>query len=224
MERRGQWNESHFIRALQLRSNTLPNLELRNRGTGGPIPSCRACNSKPETASHILGGCEATKLNRMERHNRLCSFLAVLGGKFGWHVKREKRVFTRDGRMGVPDLVMVRGRDLLVVDVTVVNDGSRAWMVNGRNEKVAKYKPFLGMLKLEYPLVKNSSVHGFVMGTRGKWLESNFGLLEVLGVGKAGGRRFARLCSRITILKSVDVFQASTEVRGKEVGIVTYPG
>jgi len=225
VERRGQWKESHFIRAFQLRTNTLPTLELRSRGTGGPIPSCRACNSRPETASHILGGCEATKLNHMERHNRLCALLAGLGGKFGWQVKHEKHVFTRDGRLGVPDLVMVRGRCLLVVDVTVVNDGSRAWMDNGRNGKVAKYKPFLGMLSLEYPLVRNSSVHGFVLGTRGKWLESNFGLLGELGVGKAEGRRFTRLCSRITTLKSVDVFQAfNEEVRGKELGIVTYAG
>jgi len=84
--------------------------------------------------------------------------------------------------MGVPDLVLVRGRDLVVIDVTVMNDGSRAWLANGRDGKVAKYRPFLGMLGLEYPSVKNSSVHGFVLGTSGKWLESNNRVLEVLGI------------------------------------------
>ncbi|KAJ3583338.1 hypothetical protein NHX12_023071, partial [Muraenolepis orangiensis] len=79
---RAKWKESHFIRALQMRCNMLPTLELGNRfGLRGGIPLCRACGKASETGSHILGSCSETKLNRMARHNKLCSLLAQEGAK-----------------------------------------------------------------------------------------------------------------------------------------------
>jgi len=223
--RRGQWKESHFIRALQMRSNVLPTLELKCRGQGVPVPPCRACGKAPESAAHILSWCEATRLNRMNRHNRLCLILADAGRKLGWTVFHEKHIYTRGGRLGVPDLIFVRGDTLLVIDVTVRFDGGVDGLYRGTIEKEVKYGPFLGMLRLEFPLVVNSSANGFVMGVRGKWLESNFRLLQEIGLNKTGRLRIARVCSRITILKSVDVFQAFNKlVRGKALGIVTYTG
>ena len=220
---RPQWKESHLIRALQMRTNVLPTLEFRHRGVSpGGIPPCRACGMLPETASHILGGCVETRLNRMARHNRLCSLLAMEGEKKGWKVMRERRIIRTDGTWGVPDLIFVKGSTLLVVDVTVRYDGSAAWLEAGRKEKADKYSPFLGLLGLEFPSATDLSAHGFVMGVRGKWLGSNFKVLDKLGFRKKGKLRFAKMCSRTTILKSVDVFQAFNKaVRGAP--LVVYP-
>ena len=152
-----------------MRTNVLPTLEFRHRGVSrGVIPPCRACGLLPETASHILGGCVETKLNRMARHNRLCSLLAIEGEKKRWRVMRERRVIRKDGKWGTPDLIFVKGSTLLVVDVTLRYDGSAAWLEAGRKEKAEKYGPFLGLLGLEFPSVTELSSHGFVVGTRGK--------------------------------------------------------
>lgn len=92
-----KWEESNFIRAIQMRSNTLPTLELYARGGGNPNPPrCRACIIGPETASHILGVCAETKANRMQRHNKLCSLLAKAGKKKKWEVYKEKHVKMRN--------------------------------------------------------------------------------------------------------------------------------
>ena len=213
---RSRWEESHFIRALQMRSNVLPTLEFRSRGRSRDgIPPCRACGKLPETASHILGSCGETKLNRMDRHNRLCALLALEGEKRKWLVMRERRIIRRDGRWSVPDLVFVKGAVLMIVDVTVRYDSCVTWLEAGRKEKEDKYSPCLGILGLEFPSVTDLSSHGFVMGVRGKWLRSNFRVLNTLGLSGKGRLRFAKLCSRITLLKSVDVYQAFNKaVRG----------
>lgn len=82
-------------------------------------------------------------------HNRLYSPLGHSGGVGkGWEVKRKKHIFARDWRLGVPDLIFVKGDSLLVVDVTVRHDGGMDWLIRGHSEKVKKYKPFLNMLGL----------------------------------------------------------------------------
>jgi hypothetical protein len=214
---RAWWKESHFIRALQMRANVLPTLEFRHRGAGLVFaPPCRACGAAPETGSHILGGCIETKLNRMARHNRICNLLAAVGRRKRWLVVQERRITSPSGRWGVPDLVFVRGNVLMVVDVTVRFEGTMDWLVQARVEKERKYSPFLPALALEFPLVTSLTAHGFVMGVRGKWLMSNSSILETLGMSKTGIAQFAKTCSRTTILKSVDVFQAfNKQVRGK---------
>ena len=214
---RAWWKESHFIVALQMRASVLPTLEFRHRGAGlGFTPPCRACGLGPETSSHILGGCTETKLNRMARHNRICNLLAAVGRGKQWSVMQERRITSLSGKWGVPDLVFLRGSTLLVVDVTVRCEGDLEWLVQARIEKESKYSPFLPALALEFPLVTSLTTHGFVMGVRGKWLTSNNLIVEALGMSKKGTVRFAKTCSRTTILKSVDVYQAfNKQVRGK---------
>ncbi|KAJ3605135.1 hypothetical protein NHX12_027185 [Muraenolepis orangiensis] len=212
---RAKWRESQFICAIQMRCNMLPTLELRF-GPRGRIPLCRACGVTSETGSHIMGSCRETNLNRMERHNKLCSLLAQEGAKKKWEVFCERRVTKMDCSWAVPDLIFVRKDTLLVVDITVRLDGSLDWLTKGKIEKETKYKKILGPLQLEFPQVSDLSAHGFVMGTRGKWLGSNFLVLEKLGMSKTSRLRFAKLCSKITILKSVDVYQAfNKRVRGE---------
>ncbi|KAJ3583334.1 hypothetical protein NHX12_024354 [Muraenolepis orangiensis] len=214
---RSNWKESQFICALQMRCNMLPTLELANRfGPRGIIPLCRACGLTSETGSHILGSCRETKLNRMARHNKLCSLLAQEGVKKKWEVFCERRITTKDRSWAVPDLIFVKEDTLLVVDVTVRSDGSHDWLMKGKKEKEDKYMKILGPLQLEFPMVSDLSAHGFVMGTRGKWLGSNSMILVKLGLTKPSRLRFAKTCSSMTVLKSVDVYQAfNKKVRGK---------
>lgn len=208
--------ESSFIRAIQMRSNNLPTLEFLHRGTGNPNPPpCRACRIWPETASHILGACDKTKLIRMVRHNKLCSMLAKAATKKKWSVHKERHVRRRDGALMVPDLILIKGDTLMVVDATVISDREKHWLEKARDQKVKKYKPLFEVLGSEHPSVKNFSAHGFVMGTRGNWLGSNLDILMEMGYGKKGREAFGKRCSRSTILSSVDIFKAfRKEIRG----------
>ena len=103
----------------------------------------------------------------------------------------------------------------MVVDVTVRYDGSAGWLESARKEKADKYSPYLGILSVEFPLVTDVTSHGFVMGVRGKCLRSNNRIMEKLGMSKRGSTRFAKVCSRTTVLKSVDFQSFNKAVRGK---------
>ena len=193
------WTEASVIRALQMRANALPTLEFRHRGAGlAHTPLCRARGSFPETGSHILTQCVETKLNRMARYNRICQLLASMGKSKGWDVSCERRVVSTDGKWGVPDLIFSKGTTVMVVDVTVRYDGSQAWLEKAAKEKEDKYAPFLGSLKVVYPLATVLSSHGFVMGVRGKWLKTNRIVLDTLGMSNAAILRFGMICSKTT--------------------------
>lgn len=112
----------------------------------------------------------------------------------------------------MPDLILIKDDNLMIIDVTVVSDGERHWLVEARDHKIRKYEPLFDVLGSEHPVIKNFSAHGLVMGTRGKWLESNMDILKKMGYSKKGGEAFGKKCSRNTILSSVAVFKAFRKI------------
>lgn len=52
----------------------------------------------------------ALKRNRMKNHNKICDLLKQEDEDRGWAVWREKRFVNDSGEVGVPDIVMVKGK------------------------------------------------------------------------------------------------------------------
>lgn len=98
--------DSDFITALKLRTNTLPTLAMKNRGRGSQaVTLCRACGSAKETIRHIISHCMTIQKLRMENHNKVVRLLANTARRHGWDTIQEPRLRNESGRLGIPDLV-----------------------------------------------------------------------------------------------------------------------
>jgi len=171
-----------FIKALQLRSNTLPCGATANRS----VPSvCRAGCSTAETLPHLLQSCIRTHGVRIERHNRIVNLIA---GKLA---DSSRRVFvepifpTFEGRRK-PDIVVVHDDHAVVADVQVTWETSRGICKNYA-EKVAYYqrpeviegvKKLTGCSSVEFTAfifgVRGSICHDSVLAMRKLGLAGSF--------------------------------------------------
>ncbi|XP_055772989.1 uncharacterized protein LOC129850771 [Salvelinus fontinalis] len=201
------FRERHYMAALQLRANVYPTKEALARGRNKEKASCRRCDHKLETVSHILGQCPGVKAARLRRHDLICELLAEEAEKRGWTVTKELRVITAEGGLRVPDLLFVRGRLGIVAGVTVRYERNEDTLEKGRAEKVEKYLPIAPIIAKQFSLSR-VLVYGFPMGGRGKWPTSNFELLRALGLSKSRSARFAAVISRRTLLYSLDILRA----------------
>lgn len=169
-----------FPNALKTRFGVWPTREFLARGRPGVSARCRWCKKGAESDAHILGECQATRLFRISRHNRVCAILAGRGVRKGWKVYRE-RTFKREGLPDLrPDLVFIKGRRALVADVTILYERDRKRLKQAEREKRVKYRPVKPVLKEEEDLA-NVYTYGFVVGARGQWYGKNNKLLYDLG-------------------------------------------
>lgn len=86
---------------------------------GDPNPRPRVDTAPPESSSHILGQCPASKGARIARHHKMCALLTAEAEGLGWTVSREWAFRTSSGEMRLIDLIFVRECEALAVDVTV---------------------------------------------------------------------------------------------------------
>lgn len=68
---------------------------------------------------HIISRCQATKQQCMSNYNNICPFLANLERREGSSVQTEPRIRMDEQALKVPDLVMTRGGDALVINVAI---------------------------------------------------------------------------------------------------------
>lgn len=59
------------------------------------------------------------KSNRIKNHNKIWDLLKCVVEDKGWTEMQEKRISTKEGEVGFPDLIMVRGTKALVPDVAI---------------------------------------------------------------------------------------------------------
>uniref|UniRef100_A0A4W5LMV1 ribonuclease H n=1 Tax=Hucho hucho TaxID=62062 RepID=A0A4W5LMV1_9TELE len=201
------FNQRQYMAALQVRANVYPTREALARGRNKTEAKCRRCDHKLETVSHILGQCNSVKAARIRRHDLICELLTGEAVKCGWTVSKEVKVKTPEGRLRIPDLVMVKGDKGVIVDVTVRFERNEDSLEKGRKEKVEKYLPIAPLIAEQFRL-RRVLVYGFPMGARGKWPTSNFEVLKTLGVSRARSARFASLASRRALLYSLDILKA----------------
>nr|CAI5864998.1 unnamed protein product [Callosobruchus analis] len=152
----GYLSSGRMVDALRMRTNTYGNrTTLIRAGHAHLSPLCRVCGDRPESLSHIVGGCPALKPRVIKRHDEI-------EAKRG--AAPESTIHASEGMLK-PDLIVVDRERVQVVDFTVRYEGTgkleKAYM-----EKVAKYS------ELSTPLLnifgdKQFEVIPIVVGARG---------------------------------------------------------
>ena len=128
-----------FVGAVGVRANTLPTKLRMSRGYPEYDRTCdvAACGNLVQSLDHILQKCPRTHGARVQRHNKVESFIANKAKKRGWKVVSEPRILTTKGYR-IPDLVLEKGGNVVVTDVSIVTD---SWddLSTPHKEKVVKY-------------------------------------------------------------------------------------
>ncbi|RWS26564.1 reverse transcriptase-like protein [Leptotrombidium deliense] len=130
-----------FIRFVQLRSNTLP--VLANALRGRPTPTCRACGQpgERETLAHILQRCAATHTARVRRHDEVVERCVKEWTRLGLDVRKEP-TFTVNSVTYRPDVVLIKGNSIFVIDFAVPIETSVSFR-KSYDLKVRKYEAAL---------------------------------------------------------------------------------
>nr|BAX24491.1 reverse transcriptase [Beryx splendens] len=203
------FSERDYILALKLRTNTYPMKAIlargrmaKNKGT-----KCRLCGYIKKTTKHVLGSCIGTRPNRMQRHNKICALLAKAARQLGWETLTEHHLKMDNGKTLVPDLIMMKDTRAIVADVTICYETNQYSLRKAYEVKVKKYAPLELPIKERWPGIKDVRIHGFPLGTRGKWPSLNWRLLEELDMDKSKRRKFASLLSKRSLLYTIDILK-----------------
>lgn len=206
--RRFRFHESETLLALRLRSGTVQTRAFSCLGRSWLPATCTLCGYWRETIRHLIGNCPELKLNRMQSHNKVCMFLREIAESLGWAVQQEPHLVDPHGKIGVPDLIMIKGTSALVVDVTICYVVEPDTLSRAAASKVRKYTGFRTALMARHPNVRAVEVYGFPMGARGKWFWGNMDLLAKLGVGKARAVALGKTLCRRVLLQTIDLVKA----------------
>lgn len=200
--------EFETLLALRLRSSTFQTRTFSRLGRSWLPATCSLCDYHNETIRHLVGCCPELKPNRMRSHNRVCLFLTGVAESLGWLVHREPHLIGPRGKLGVPDMVMVKGPNALIVDVTIAYESAPDTLAKAAAAKVQKYTFLKSTLIALNPGVRAVNVYGFPMGARGKWFHGNMNLLSDLGIGKTRAVALGKTFSRLVLLQTIDLVKA----------------
>lgn len=175
------WTGKDFVRAVHLRSNTLP-----VKGHPSVPPAERRCRYEGcgavESLSHVLQACPAAHGERVRRHDEIVKRSADHCRK-RWPTEVEPHVRHRDGRLYKPDLVIHKDDGTTVVcDVQVSWEGvsglGDAWR---RKRDVYGNAHFAEAAQARWPL-RTFLYLPLIIGARGIWPRCNAPTVEALGL------------------------------------------
>lgn len=177
-----QLKDGDRIRALRLRTNLYPTRTLSNKHATDPTARlCRRCNSRPETAFHILQECPSVHLPRTERHNFIAKNVVrmVKERRPQAVVHAEKLLVTKDHIRLKPDLIVEEGNQVTIVDFAVTWDANEGILIRMCAAKRAKY----AALKDLFP-GKTVQIFGMAFGARSMLCRETVRAGESLGLTK----------------------------------------
>ncbi|KFW97096.1 hypothetical protein N336_03527, partial [Phalacrocorax carbo] len=144
------------------------------------LKSCWHCQAEIESCAHIIGYCPAVQEAQIKRHNHLCEMLSVEAKKKDWVVFQKQLLKDKQ----IPDLVLVKDTQALVVDVTIQYEGKPTSLPDAVMEKVRKYQH----LQQQVQELTNANIIKFIgvpFGAQGKWHLDNYELLKELGLSNS---------------------------------------
>lgn len=177
-----------FVHRARLSLFNLNAYNRPSRNKPGPVDKrCRRCG-QPETLPHVLDHCMAHSTLMKKRHNAIIDRVKKACGD-RWTIVSEDRAVGNSNLR--PDLVIQKGSDMIVIDVTVPFDNGLEAFEKARQEKIRKYTGIAQELSLQG---RNVAVEAIVVGALGSWDPAN-------------DRVMRRICSKkyLSIFKKIVV-------------------
>ncbi|XP_049527461.1 uncharacterized protein LOC125947135 [Dermacentor silvarum] len=160
---------------------------------------CRVCGSHPETLPHVLCHCMTHSQAYTSRHNQIVNRVKAAASNRFTVTHENRPVGTTNLR---PDLVLCRGEEAIIVDVTCPFDNRPAALIEARQKKEEKYKPVQEYLQRKYQKV---SVEAIIVGALGSWDPRNDRVMRRF-CSKKYLRLFKKLAVSETIAASRNVY------------------
>lgn len=174
------WSGEDLIRAVQLRTNTLPTRSLPY--TPAQEAMCRAGCARRETLCHVLQKCPLMHWERLNRHNHIARKIKNIATKKGWQVEEEPHIRGEDGSLKKPDLLMVKGDQVVITDVAVCWEAPNPLGAAYRTKQfIYGGQEFLDKVREMYP-DKVILVLPLIVGARGAWCAENKALVDAIKI------------------------------------------
>ncbi|XP_049266997.1 uncharacterized protein LOC125756377 [Rhipicephalus sanguineus] len=159
---------------------------------------CRVCGYAMETLPRVLGHCMRHSVAYTSRHNSIVNRVKHAACR-NFTVTHENRP-VGDTNLR-PDLVLARGEEAIIVDVTCPFENRLEAFEAARTVKERKYQPVRDYLLRRYQRV---SIEAIVVGMLGSWDPANDRVLKRLC-----SRRYLRLLKELAVSETI---AASREV------------
>ena len=162
---------SDYIKVVNVRCNALATPARTARGYPPLPPRNRCWRCGPDhvaTLGHISQSCPISSSLIVARHDNIVTYVGRCLTDAGWTVSVEPRLQDQNSRLLQPDLVCIKGEELVVLDVQVCAD--KFGMSRAREAKELKYgTPDLARCIENRWQKRPSSVTGLIINWRGLW-------------------------------------------------------
>jgi hypothetical protein len=200
------WMGRRFILSMKLRYNLIVTREYANRGRileDSQSTWCRHGCEAIETQPHILQFCPKTKNARIKRHHKVVDLLVTRAANSGWSCETEVTFKKLDGSKLRPDIILRKGNETRVVDVTIAYEHDALALESADRRKRAKYSCLMDALLERYPETSVPLISGFVIGARGIWWNGNDALWAELKGTKSESRTICEsvICGSGSMIK-----------------------
>ncbi|CAL8068543.1 unnamed protein product [Orchesella dallaii] len=162
---------------------------------------CRRCGNPNETLPHVLGHCMRYSRAYTLRHDAIVSRIKKAAEKEFRVVGENTEVDNSHLR---PDLVLCKGRDAYIIDVTIPFENRKEAMEEAALLKTQKYTELAERLKQQYHY-KTAVVVPFLVGALGSWYPGNDVFMKKL-CSKAYASLMRKLCVTDAIRWSRDIY------------------
>ena len=183
---------SSFSELIKLKMSRLLTRENANRGRPH-VKTCRGCERRIETITHVLSACPHTRGLRIARHNAICDLLKEKAKERGASCIEEPHINTSSG-LRKPDLIVFKNNRARIVDISIVNEIYEArGDVEGErhvvdlkwhyDHKVAKYSTDEIFRKVwDATGCEEIVAVALIISLRGDWYTKNDQILSFLGI------------------------------------------
>lgn len=125
-----------------------------------------------------------THWERCRRHNFISIVLAKEIEQKQYTVYQEPSIWTSDGQRRKPDIIAIKGEEVVITDVQIVWEGPRPLAAAFANKSHYYSIPeFIEGCRRKWP-GKEISILSIILGARGIWCKSNNLLLQKIGLPK----------------------------------------
>lgn len=161
--------------------------------------ACHVCGWHLETLLHIINNYNPRLHRGTLHHNKIVARIKEAVSR-KWKVISENQ-FIRNTDLK-PDLVLIKGKELLVIDVTCPFDNGYSNFITARKDKVEKYAPFANHYNSVY---KKVNIEAIVVGSLGSWDPKNDKILLKLCTKKYLKLRKKLIVSEV-VHSSTDIY------------------